>query len=248
MDEVENQMAVEEIAPPEQSPQVEPAEVANVPNDKEENIRALRLSKKEAERRAIELERQLKLQQEMLGQLMARQSIPSEKVTAVDELDNIPDEDYLHKGHVKKLLQKEREEARKIAQEEVQKTLQEQEKAQFMIKLKSKFPDFDDVVNPETLSLLEEQDPDLAKTIVEIGDPYKMGLQSYKFIKSMGIVEKVPETRRGKEVEKKIEQNQKSVQSPMAYDKRPMAQTFQLTEKNKQDLYNEMIKYAQMAG
>lgn len=247
MDDVENNVALQELAPPEQSPQVETAEVSQGESDKEVNLRALRLGKKEAERRVQELERQMKMQQELMGQFMTQKSQASQE-TQVDEVDSIPDEDYLHKGHVKKLLQKERETARKIAQEEAQKLFQEQEKAQFMTRLKSKFSDFDDVVNSETLDLLEQQDPELAKTIVELGDPYKMGLQSYKFIKSMGLAEKVPEHKRGKEVEKKLEQNQKSVQSPMAFDKRPMAQTFQLTEKNKQELYNEMMKYSQMAG
>lgn len=247
MDEVENNVTEQEVVPSESNPQVQQTEVSESSSVQEENFRALRQGKKEAERRAQELEQQLKMQQEMLGHLMARQPSQSEK-TVVDELDSIPDEDYLHKGHVKKLLQKEREEARRIAQEEVKKTLQEQEKSQFMVKLKGKFSDFEDVVNPETLSLLEEQDPELAKSIVEIGDPYKMGMQSYKFIKSMGLAKKVPEARRAKEVEKKLEQNEKTVQSPMAYEKRPMAQTFQLTEKHKQELYNEMTKYAQMAG
>jgi signal recognition particle subunit SEC65 len=247
MDEVEVKEVVGEIATPEPSPQVEATESAPVANDKEENLRALRMGKKEAERRAQELERQLKLQQEMLGQLMAQR--PQEvQALPVDELDSVPDEDYIPKGQVKKLLKKEREEGRKIAQEEARKVLQEQEQAQFLTKLKSKFTDFDDVVNPETLEILETQDPELAKTIAELNDPYKMGLQSYKYIKSMGIASKVPETRRGNEVEKKIAANEKTVPSPMAYDKRPMAQTFQLTEKNKQDLYNEMIKYAHMAG
>jgi hypothetical protein len=247
MDEVEQKTAEPELAAPEPIPQEQATEVAPAPKDNEENLRVLRQRKKEAEKRAQELEYQLKLQQEMFSQAMQTKAEPVQ-AAPVDELDSVPDEDYIPKGQVKKLLNREREEARKIAQEEIKKQLAEQEKSQFLNRLNAKFSDFNDVVNPETLELLEQQDPELAQTILEIGDPYKMGLQSYKYIKSMGLLDKVPDTRRSKEIDKKIEQNEKTVPSPLAYEKRPMAQTFQLTEKHKQDLYNEMIKFAQMAG
>src|ERR1700677_3635871 len=183
----------------------------------------------------------------MRGQLMAQRPHAAQE-SAPDELDNISDEDYLPKGQVKKLLQRERENSRKIAQEETQKILREQERSQFHMRLKSEFSDFDDVVNPETLELFEQKNPALARTIAKNADPYDMGLQTYSYIKSMGLVEKVPESRRGKEVDKKIEQNAKSIQSPMAYEKRPMAQTFQLTEQSKKDLYKEMMGYGQLAS
>lgn len=247
MDEVENKVVVEEIAPLEQSPQVETTEASQIEsNDKEENIRALRNGKKEAERRVQELERQAKMQQELLGQIMAQKPQMAEQ-SQVDELDNVSDDDYLPKGQVKKLLQRERETARKIAQEEVQKTLHEQEKSQFHTRLKSKFSDFDEVVNPETLELLEQQNPDIARTIVKLQDPYDMGLQSYTFIKSLGLAQKIPESRRAKEIDKKIEQNKKTVQSPLAYEKRPMAQTFQMTEEYLSEVNKEMMKYANFA-
>ncbi len=247
MDEVENKVVVEEIAPLEQSPQGETTETTqNFDNDKEDNLRNLRNGKKDAERRVLELERQAKMQQELLGQLMASRQPNQAESIPVDELDSVSDEDYIPKGQVKKMLQRERENSRKIAQEEVQKTLLEQEKSQFHSRLKSKFSDFDDVVNPETLELLEQQNPDIARTIVKLGDPYDMGLQSYTFIKSLGLANKIPESRRTKEVDKKIEQNKKTVQSPMAFDKRPMAQTFQMTEEFLSEVNKEMMKYASM--
>lgn len=247
MDEVENKLADIEVAPLETNPQDETPETTQVvDNDKEVNLRNLRLGKKEAERRVKELENQAKMQQELLGQLMASRQPQQAEHSQVDELDNVSDEDYIPKGQVKKLLQREREAARKIAQEEVQKTLQEQEKSQFHSKLKSKFSDFDEVVNPETLELLEQQNPDIARTIVKLGDPYDMGLQSYTFIKSLGLAQKIPDSRRAKEVDKKIDQNKKTVQSPLAYDKRPMAQTFQMTEEYLSEVNKEMMRYANM--
>ncbi len=74
--------------------------------------------------------------------------------------------------------------------------------------MRRQYPDFSDVVNPDTLALFEEQEPELAATIADSKDPYKMGIQSYKYIKALGLVSKAPEARHAKEVDKKLEKNQ----------------------------------------
>ena len=123
-----------------------------------------------------------------------------------------------------------------------------QSKQQQFNTLKAKYTDFDDVVNPETIAILEEQEPELAQTIIDLKDPYKIGMQTYKYIKALNIVDSVPQARRSKEVGKKIEENKKTVQSPQAFDKRPMAQAFKLTETEKTKLYEEMMSCASQAG
>src|SRR5258706_16401712 len=99
-----------------------------------------------------------------------------------------------------------------------------------MDRLNRQYADFSEIVNPETLSLLEEKEPELAQTIADLKDPYKIGVQSYKYIKAMNISQKVPESRRQKEIEKAIDKSEKAVQSPVAFDKRPIAQAFKLTD------------------
>jgi len=183
----------------------------------------------------------------MMAQLLQKTAPPAAQ-QEVDELAHIPADDYIPKGQVEKLVQRAEKRVEKRTEEAVKKVLQEREQALFMDKLKSKFSDFDDVVNPETLEMLEQQDPELANSIAKMSDQYTIGLQAYKFIKSMGLAEKAPDARRKKEVDKKIEQNAKTIQTPQAYDKRPMAQTFQLTEAMKQDLYKEMMGCAKLAG
>jgi len=64
----------------------------------------------------------------------------------------------------------------------------------------------------------------------------------------MNLLEKVPETRRRKEIDKAIEKSEKAIQSPIAYDKRPIAQAFKMTDAMKKDLYREMHGYAAMAS
>ncbi len=84
--------------------------------------------------------------------------------------------------------------------------------------------------------------------MADLKDPYKIGVQSYKYIKAMGLSKTATETRREKEVDKAIAKSEKAVTSPMAYDKRPIAQAFKLTDAMKKDLYREMHGYAALAS
>jgi hypothetical protein len=117
-----------------------------------------------------------------------------------------------------------------------------------MERLNRQYSDFSEIVNPETLSLFEEREPELAQMIADMKDPYKIGMHSYKYIKAMGISSKIPESRRQKETEKAIDKAEKTVQSPMAFDKRPIAQAFKMTDAMKKELYREMTGYAAMAS
>lgn len=242
MDEVENEIAVEDVANPDTSPQEStPPQDAQVQDRQDKNWREMR-------RINAELERKAKTQEELIAGLLKQQMANIQpKQEEIDEIDSIPDADYLPKGQVKRLMEKEAKKVDKRVEDSVNRILEERDKANFHKKLKDKFADFDDVVTSETLELLEQQDPELAVTIADLKDPYKIGLQTYKYIKSLGLTDKATTHRRMKDVDKKIEQNSKTVQSPQAFDKRPMAQTFQLTEKLKQDLWKEMNSYAQAA-
>jgi hypothetical protein len=195
---------------------------------------------REMRRSHDELKQIARSQAEIIEQLK-QQLTPKE----VDEFEGIDDDEYLPVGKVKQLVEKK---ARAIVQAETQKILQQREQANFLDKLKKQYGDFDDIVNQETLAILEKQDPDLAETIAGLQDPYKIGLQSYKYIKALGIADKVPQARRVAEVEKKIEKNSKTVQTPQAYDKRPMAQAFKTTDSERAAIYKEMMEYASGSG
>lgn len=240
MDEVENQGAIQEIAAPETSQQEAALQTQQVDDRQERNWREMR-------RKHDELLRKTKMQEEMLERLLQQQMQQQAALPPKEEL-KIGDEDFVQGSQVKKLVAQTEEQAKRYAREEAERLLAERERSQFMDRLKKQFSDFDDVVNPETLSLLEENDPDLANTIAELKDPYKIGLQSYKYIKALGIAEKAPSARRAKEVEKKLEENKKTIQTPQAFEKRPMAQAFKMTEAEMKNIYKEMMHYASLGG
>ena len=244
MEDVENKSVIEETVSPQTENQE--TEVKEVPQEREspsrEHFRRLENSKKD-------LERELRMQRELNEKLltMATQLAPRQEAV-VDELDKMSDDELLPKGQVKRLVAKEKEKIIQDAVGEIEKRFEQREQLKFKERLQRQFTDFDEVVNPETMALFEEKHPELAQAIVESKDPYKIGLQTYHYIKSMGMSEKSADSRRAKEVDKKIEQNKKTVPSPASYEKRPMAQAFQMTDTLKKQLYNEMMGFAKLAG
>lgn len=245
MTDVENPNSeVPEVAPPVETQVNEVNETKKLKEEADErNFKAMRLKN-------ADLERELKQLRDMQMQIMQAQignAAPAKQ--EIDEFDSIGDDEFIPKGKVKELAKKQAQKyAESIAKEEVEKAFKQQRDSQFLDRLNRQYSDFSEVVNAETLSLLEEREPELAQTISDLKDPYKIGMQTYKYIKAMGLAEKAPEVRRQKEVEKAIEKSEKTIQSPMAYDKRPIAQAFQLTEAMKKDLYREMMGFAAQAS
>lgn len=221
--------------------QQQPVETKAVEEDRQErNWKAFREKQKE-------LERELRFEREVNERLLKMTSLPT-PTQEIDEFEKISDEEFIPKGQVKRLVAKEKDNIVKDALAEFEKKQQQRDQALFLERLKKQYNDFEDVVTPETLSILENQEPELATMIAELKDPYKMGLQSYKYIKALKITDKAPEARRKKEVENKLEKNAKTVPSPQVYDKRPMAQAFQMNEQTKNQLYKEMMQFSRMAS
>lgn len=212
-----------------------------------QHLKAMRLKNAELEK---ELKQLRDNQMQILQAQLANQQPQYHQ--EIDEFDKIGDEEFIPFSKVKKLAEKNSQKVLKNAEElvrtEVAKALKKQEDSQFMDRLNRQYADFSEIVTPETLSILEEKEPELAATIADLKDSYKIGVQSYKYIKAMKLSETVKDVRREKEVDKAIEKSEKAVTSPMAYDKRPIAQAFKLTDAMKKDLYREMHGYAAHAN
>jgi len=203
---------------------------------KERDFRALRQRQKE-------MEWELKQKDEMLNRFMQTQQPQAQEPIAEPE---DADEDYVPAGRVKGIARKTVAPLeKKIA--ELESRLAQQDQNRLIQNLRSQYSDFDDVVNVDTIEILEKQEPELAATIAQMKDPYKMGLHSYKYIKALGLIDKVPDARHKKEVVQKLERNAKAIQSPTAYDKRPIAQAFVSSQADNKRLYEEMMGYASKA-
>lgn len=226
---------MEEVVPHDQEPAVienKQAEVPEAPKEdqQDKNWRELRRQQKEDKQK-------LKMQEEIIEKLLRSQA----PVKANEPEERIAADDFI-------TLRQSEKHAEMIAERKYRELDEQKERSRFVERLKSKYTDFSDIVNPDSIAIFEEKEPELAATIADLKDPYKMGLQTYRFIKSMNITEEVPERRHTKEVEKKLEKNEKLVQSPQAYNKRPMAQAFRMTDADKKALYEEMMQHASGSG
>jgi hypothetical protein len=249
MTEIQNQNSeAQEVAPQVEAQVHEVKETQQIQEPvNNQHLKAMRLKNAELERELKQLrEAQMQIMQAQLG------NMATAKAQEVDEFDKIGDEEFIPLGKVKKLADKNNQKVLKnteeLVRQEVNKALKQQADAQFMDRLNRQYSDFSEIVNPETLSILEEKEPELAATIADLKDPYKIGVQSYKYIKAMGLSQNAKEVRREKEIDKAIAKQEKAVTSPMAYDKRPIAQAFKLTDAMKKDLYREMNGYAALAS
>jgi len=238
-DEVENSVEVE-VAPietTEEHVEAEPQVNTQVDGRQEINFKAMRQRQKE-------LEAENRRKDEMIERLVSLTSSPK---TSIAEEPEESEDEFATYGKAKKAASKVVAPFEKRLKD-LESNIAVQKQMALMNDLRRKYPDFEDIVNNDSLSLLEEQEPELATSIAETKDPYKMAIQSYKYIKALKLVDEVPKARHAREVEKKIEKNAKTVQSPTSYDKRPMAQAFRLTEQDKNALYEEMNQFARMAG
>lgn len=254
MDVNETQDSIQEVVSPHETIQQdtqpqESQEKTEVNQEDSEWIKNLRRDRKEALRRAEESERKFQMQSEMIERLMSQQSFnnANQGNQEPDILSEIAKEEYVPGEKVVKALVNQEAKFRKEI-DEVKKSYASQHQNSLINDLRREYSDFDQVVNPETLSILEETNPRLAQAIARSGDPYMIAVQSYEYIKAKGLSSKATTSRRSEEMDRKIEQNKKTVQSPQVFDKRPMAQAFKMTEDLKKELQQEMQYYAQQAG
>jgi hypothetical protein len=248
MTESQNQNSeIQEVAP---QVETQVSEIKETQSNQEpvtnQHLKAMRLKNDQLERELKQLrDNQMAIMQAQLSNAPAARQ-------EVDEFDKIGDDEFIPFSKVKKLAERNSQKVLKnteeLVRQEVQKALKTQEDSQFLDRLNRKYSDFSEIVTAETLSILEEKEPELAAAIGASKDGYQIGVQSYKYIKAMGLSKEAKEGRREKEIDKAIAKQEKAVTSPMAYDKRPIAQAFQLTDAMKKDLYREMNGYAAMAS
>lgn len=146
------------------------------------NFRMIRERAEAAERRADEaMKYAMSLQQ---------QNTPKQQVQVVeDDYSDIGlDDDGLAEGkHLKKVLKEMRELKREMHEYKTRSTNDTVE-----VKLKSQYPDFDNVITKENLETLSSMNPDLADMISNTPDMYKRAKLAYDMVKQFGIYKSGP--------------------------------------------------------
>lgn len=146
-----------------------------------ENLRILREAREKAERERDELMRYvLQMQQQQLPQ---QKQVAQEVIQEEPEVDfSVDDEALLEGKHGKQLYKKLQQMERKLAQYESQSS-----ESIVEAKIKAQLPDFDVVVNQETIAQLNADYPEIASTLRDTKDLYSKATAAYKIMKKFGI-------------------------------------------------------------
>lgn len=161
----------QEIATPDKSPSL---------SDKELNFRrleSLRDTEREGRIRAEIQAESLKAELNRMAQALA----PPEK----DPLDDA--DEYVDSARLKQKLAQERaaseRRAKEIAKETYEHHRLEDEKKNYLNRLRLEFRDFDDVMTPESIKALDENEPSFVKAVKQIPDDYEKCKLAYEHIK-----------------------------------------------------------------
>ena len=175
---------VEEIEAAAQEEQEESEEIQETPKQKSknanDNLRILRERAEKAEREREELMKYVlesKKSEQPVKQKVAEPEIEDE------DFDFSVDDDALIEGKQAKRLAAE---LKKVRQEMKRMQSQTSETAT-EAKIKAQYPDFDAVVNQQTVQQLNAEYPEIAATLRDTKDLYSKATAAYKIMKKFGI-------------------------------------------------------------
>lgn len=156
-------------------------------SNKEENFAALR-EKVERERRERErIERERDEAYNILRQLEQRaQEYQRQQQEPEPQFDNFDDDDIVD-GKALKMIQKKHQSELERIRSEMQMTAQKQAAMLVENQIKSKYPDYYDVVNEATIMQFREAEPEIAQTIANMNDLYTQANLTYKWIERLGL-------------------------------------------------------------
>lgn len=152
----------------------------------QENFRKVKEARERAERerdalmsQMLEMQAKLQIQQQ---QQQAKPVIEEEK----DWFDGLDPESLVEGKQLKNIAQDLRSMKKQLREQQVQ-----SQEIAMQAKIKSQYPDFDEVFNASTINSLNEQYPDVANALRVMPDDYNKATAAYTMIKNLGIYKNV---------------------------------------------------------
>lgn len=174
-------------------------------------------------------EKQESLEQEVKELRQKQEPQPQKEV---DELAGLSDDDILTVAQTKKL-------AARQAEEIVKRLMKERENASLPEKTRSKYEDFDAILNEENIKKLEKQEPGLADACSKASNPWEA---TYKVLKKFIVPAKEEKAVKG---EKELNDNLAlPTPSIAAGNTRPLNNANIWAKASKEELYKQMTEAA----
>lgn len=240
--EPEEETAEDVVETPEETPEEEVEEQEQ--SDRERNLAALREKTKQAERERDEAIGYIRQLQQMQQQ---NQNVPAETQNNTATLPEFGDEDLIEGKHLKRERERYNKELQEIRKEFSQ-YKQQNTQSQLETKLKTQYPDIEDVLTIDNVNAFREANPRLAQALAYSPDPYAQAVETYNQIKALGVYKKDTYTEEKKRIQKNaIKPRSTASISPQQSDSpltRAGAFSDELTPERKSQLYKEMQEKA----
>lgn len=163
--------------PEDQEAQANPAPIQD--NSKEYNFERLRRSKEASDAQVRELSQTVEALKQQINHMAPRQDNSNDPYSYY----GLERGGILETEKMVEILQKQE----KILEEKIDRrtraNLEKFDKENYQEKIRTQYPDFDQVINEKTVAKLEEDDPEFAQSLSEIPDPYKRAKLAYTKIK-----------------------------------------------------------------
>lgn len=179
MTEEENQESVTEeaVAQPSESGEQQDVQQENVQRPSESVIDDQERNWREARRKIQELERRNIEQDEVIRRMQG----PKPQSIDEDETAKLADDDII-------TVKQHRESSAKIARQVAREVIKSNEAATLDERMQIRFPDYKDVLTPENIQVLKQQDPELVLSLEKLSDdPYAQAVAAYKMLKRTGV-------------------------------------------------------------
>lgn len=172
----------QEVSLPEQ--QVAQAQTAPVETDQARNFRQLKESRDREERERKRAERERDEAIKYIQSMQAQQKTSAAQPVAEDDDLSIPSEEFVEGKTVKKVYNEVKELRKQLKQYQ-----QQSSESVAEAKLKSLYPDADQILSRDNIDAFSQKHPELANTIYNsTGDSYSKMVSAYTMIKQMGFV------------------------------------------------------------
>ncbi len=230
METEETLQQLDQLEQPEEQPIQPVVEKQEERSPEKENWRLMREREKQLERERDEAHRKLKEYESLIA---SKQHVEEDEVNL--NPDDIPE--WKHVDKKIKGLEKKLAGYQQMAAE-----------AAVEARLKAQYPDFDSVVNANSIDILKTTYPELASTINSSGDLYNKAVSAYTIIRNMGIMPESNSYARDRELAHKNTSKPRPLASvsPQEGSDGPLskANAFAngLTEELKTQLYKEMME------
>lgn len=216
---------------------VEPQKMAS--DKARENFARLEAAKQVERDARIRAEMEREMLQKQIDEMKQHQATKDE----VDPLDGV--EDYVDKERLQLIRKKDRaafqKEAEEIANRTYEARRKDEERKNFLPKLKSQFGDYDSVMTEQNIAELEQSSPAFVNSVLKISDDYERRLLTYEYLKA----KKAQRVEEKPSIKQRVEENQQNPYYVPPGSGTPTALEFDIKSKSSRDQAYAKLKEAQ---